>query len=116
MIEKFSYEELKQIMKELGIKETGIRTFDIVSNEIEKLTNIQREKPQILSNDCRGKLYESVRSIVSITLNNVTKSRKGYWKSSYVVPKEDVDEFREMYQEIIEIIEKHNRKWDGDTD
>lgn len=74
MIEKFSNKELKQIMKELGVRETGVRAFSVVEKEVEELTVMQSKKPQILSNDCRGKLYESVRSIVAITMNNVVKN------------------------------------------
>lgn len=115
MIEKFSDEELKQIMKELGVKESGIRAFTVISDEANELSEIQSKKPNLLSNDCRGKLYESTRSIVAITLNNVTKSKRGYWKCSHSISKEDEAEYKQMFQEILEIIKKHNRKWEGEN-
>lgn len=115
MIEKFSDEELKQIMKELGVKESGIRAFTVISDEANELSEIQSKKANFLSNDFRGKLYESVRSITAITLNNVVKSKKGYWKCSHVISKEDEAEYKQMFQEILEIIKKHNREWNGSS-
>lgn len=116
MIEKFSDEELRQIMKELGVKEHGVKAFTTVEKEVEELTEMQSQKPKILSNDCRGKLYESVRSIVAITMNNVVKTKKGYYKCSCGLAKEDEKEYRQMYREIITIIKKHNRPWEGDVE
>lgn len=116
MIEKFSDEELRQIMKELGVKDKGIRMETAILEEISELEDISSMKPEMRSQSPRGKIYECVLTIVSFSLNNLTETRKGYWRCSNSLRKEDREEFRQMFQEILEIIKKHNRKWEGDAD
>lgn len=118
MIEKFSDEELKQIMNELGLKTDGIRMESVIREEIFELEDIEHDKPQMRSQSPWGKLYESVLTITSLCLNNVLKTsgKRNYWKCSNVISAKDKDEFKQMFQEILEIIKKHNRKWEGGTD
>lgn len=116
MIEKFSDEELRQILKELGIKDKGTRMENAILQEISELEDISDGKPQMRSQSPRGKIYECVLTIVSFSLNNLIETRKGYWRCSNSLRKEDKEEFKQMFQEILEIIKKHNRKWEGDKE
>lgn len=105
MIEKFNDEELEQIMKELGVlKESG--KHSICKNEIKELCLIWKEK----GFDEHQKIF----TIIDITLNNFRKTRKSKFGCS--VKAEDIGEYRQMFREILEIIKKHNRKWEGSAD
>lgn len=113
MIEKFSDEELRQIMKELGIKDKGIRMETAILEEISELEDISSRKPEMRAQSPRGKIYECVLTIVCFSLNNLIETRKGYWRCSNSLRNEDREDFKQMFREILEIIKKHNRKWEG---
>lgn len=112
MIEKFSEEELSQILFELGIKEKGTRTEWLVADEQRELLQIFESKPSFNTQNPKGKAYECVNGIVSLTLNNIIQTQKGHWRISGTVKESDKEEFKKMFQEILEIIKKHNRGWE----
>lgn len=129
MIEKFSDEELKQIMKELGIvqKDKYEKSFVCSSGKIE-LRKLWGEKVSILS-ESSDILLCTLYKIIDITLCNFsTKTRnlrnkgtneryaKKYVGFDSFVKIEDSEEYRQMFQEILEVIKKHNRKWGSDAD
>lgn len=121
MIEKFSDEELKQIMKELGVS-TNTTKACICRQEIEELRKLWSQKPY---ND-----HSIIFRLVDVALCNFEKrtkknSVKGkpYYGKEYevdvicrTVKQEDKEEYRQMFKEIVEIIKKHNRKWEGGID
>lgn len=116
MIEKFSEEELKQIMKELGIKEKHVQKFDVVNEERNEIRNIFRDRPRFSPLDFpHEKAYMFINGIVSLTLNFLSEKKDGYYKISPSVPVRDESEYKQMFQEILEIIKKHNRKWERDN-
>lgn len=130
MIEKFSAEQIEQILSELGISQkqyTRIvervkneRTEQLLSKQIEELDKIFNEKPKLKTSCSKGKVYECINTIISMTLNNIVKAQyngtDGYWKVSGSVNFDDKEEFKEMFKEIIEVIKKHNRKWKNDAE
>ena len=105
MIEKFSSEELEQILKELGVAKENAK-YTVCKDEIQELCLLWKEK----GFDEHKKIF----TIIDITLNNFKKHRKGMFGCS--VKPQDTKEYNEMFQEILEIIKKHNRKWERDTD
>lgn len=118
MIEKFSDEELKQIMKELGMS-ANCSKVNICEEEIIELNELWKEKPQEKS---QGK-YCHIFAIIDIALCNFSKrTRRDRWsKEEYEtyattskIKQNLKDEYKQMFQEILEIIKKHNRKWEGD--
>lgn len=126
MIEKFSDEELKQIIKELGIDKNNTKAFKstVCSEEKIELCKLWGEKVSKLS-ETSEELLAVVYKVIDITLCNFREKiykRKnksgGTYEQKYVgfdsnIKQEDIDEYRQMFQEILEIIKKHNREWNG---
>ncbi len=113
MIEKFSDEELKQIRKELlGIGSNSKAL--LCRNKRAEMVKLWENKPV---ND-----FQMIYKIIDITLSNFEikykNNKKGIYKGYGInlsVKKEDEEEYLQMFQEILEIIKKHNRKWEGDN-
>lgn len=117
MIEKFSDEELKQIKRELGIPEQNNKE-NLLCKETTELHKLWSGKPYYSEHN------RLVYRIIDITLCNFHKGvrykqksneQNEYLTARKVIKSEDEDEYRQMFQEILEIIKKHNRKWEGDT-
>lgn len=110
MIEKFSDEELRQIKIELGIAKTDMRKTNVFRAEKSMLEELWNEKP-FMDSRC-------VFNAIDIALCNVKEYTygvsKGKYGTSVIVKEEDIGEYRQMFLEILEIIKKHNRKWEGD--
>ena len=112
MIEKFTPEELKQICADLGIKYDSrrIKLNSIEIDEKNRICELTKEKPfKFSTQNLNGKVYESCVTLISFALNNVVKTRNGYVKALDTIDRKDIDEYKEMFGEIISIIEKHNR-------
>lgn len=104
MIEKFSDEELKQILSELNLPTTGAKE-SVCKEEIVELKVLWKDKKLETA-------HREIFKIIDYTLNNyqsVTKLNRS-------VQFEDKKEYKQMYQEILEIIKKHNRAWERDTE
>lgn len=115
MIEKFSDEELKQIMKELGIKEKKFQKHSVVLDERKEIKEIFKTKPRFTQIEIAyDKAYFFINGIVSLSLNCLTKKKDGYYKISPSIEKKDVEEYKQMFREILGIIKKHNREWEPD--
>lgn len=110
MIEKFSDEELKQIVKELGMRDICTKSL-VCKEETEELYKIWGEKPQASHNH--------IFRIIDVTLCNyvkkeVTRCRDEKYGTDTTIKQEIKEEYKEMYREILEVIKKHNREWEGD--
>lgn len=109
MIEKFSDEELKQIKRELGIieKTTKVKACSKEYGELHKLF----EK---IPNNLFIRLESSLFNLIDIVLCNYKETQTGCYMNKFLEEK-DVKEYRQMFQEIFEIIKRHNRKWEGNN-
>lgn len=106
MIEKFSDEELKQIKKELGISMSGTKA-KTCEKEIEELDKLWANKPT-------AGIHSNFFKIIDITLCNY-QGDKYNTPANRNVKDEDKNEYRQMFQEILEVIKNHNREWEGDV-
>lgn len=85
-----------------------MRKQTILRKEISELNEIWKEKPFARSN--------CVLNVIDIALRNVNMHTFGQSKGKYgtsVKVNVDIDEYRQMFQEILEIIKKYNREWNG---
>lgn len=116
MIEKFSDEELKQILSELGIKARGTKPNDIVCKYRKELAEIYKGMPLLYKNKVAVDIVDTyIRAIIALTFKKLSKNKSNNWITSTSVGVNDVGEYEEMYQEILEIIKKHNREWKTDA-
>ena len=117
MIEKFSEEELYTILEELGIDKKSERLYTIVSKQRKRLRNLLNEKPCLGAYDKTpiSEVDTSIRKIIAITMSNLTKNKKGNWITSTSLKEKDAEEHLQMYTEIVDIIEKHNREWNNNN-
>lgn len=108
MIEKFSDEELKQIKKELGVPTSSMK-YTVCAKEMLDLSKLWSDRyPR------SGYLDKFIYQIIDMTLCNFRNGSPKFF--SGVVPEEMEIEYRKMFQEILEIIKKHNRKWEGSNE
>ena len=129
MIENFSNEQIEQFLKELGVSQkqykkiiddvSNKRTESFLEEEITELIKLFEEKPKLRTVNNRGKAYECVITLIAITLNNLTKvTRRNekdpteYWKVSAMIKFQDKEEYKQMFREIMDVVKKHNRKWE----
>lgn len=115
MIEKFSNEELEQIMEELGIKKHSTKPYTLALEQRKEVREIFKDKPCFSGGMPASRKIEShIRSIIAITLNYIVKSKKGNWITSTSIKANDTKEYEEMYSKFLEIIKLHNREWERD--
>lgn len=119
MIERFSEEELEQIKIELGILPKKVK-LDCKNKYWERLSTILKDKPFIGSvlNQDKG-IFWCIALIVSCSLNNFAKRKyktehRDTWYIRPIISKDEEQEYYKMYDEIIDIMEKYNKKWDKD--
>lgn len=113
MIEKFTDEEIKQILKELGIKEKKSSKNSVCGQHEEELKLLWCDKRNYLINSSVN-VMESVFKVCDITLCNFTKDKRtGRVRFKGEIDSEIEEEYSEMYAEIVEIIKKHNKKFKG---
>lgn len=114
MIEKFSDEELRVIEKELAEKRSRI---PYTKSELHKY--IRRQLEDVLS-DFQGKntklqigIIDFIPKIADVAFKNYRSSMSSdKLISNSHMPHGYVDEYMKMCNEIVEIIKKHNRKWE----
>lgn len=117
MIEKFSDEEINTILSELGIKNKGIKPNDIVCKYRKELREMYKGIPLLYGSKVSIDIVDTyIRAIIALTFKKLSKNKVGNWITSTSISAKDVKEYEDMYSEIIEIIKKHNRKWEGDAD
>lgn len=129
MVENFSNEQIEQFLKELGVSQkqykkiiddvSNKRTESFLEEEITELIKLFEEKPKLRTVNSRGKAYECVITLIAITLNNLTKVTRNdgkepteYWKASAAIKFQDKEEYKQMFREIMDVVKKHNRKWE----
>lgn len=113
MIEKFSDEELKQILSELGINgKICLKKSSVLKS------NIMCEKRGVIIRELGQKPIDAhiyIMKIIDYALNNFDYSFvSGKYRAKTTVNVKDISEYKEMYNEIYEIVKKHNRKWEND--
>lgn len=113
MIEKFSDEEIKQIKKELLGIGSNPKSL-LCRNERTEIMKLWENKPV---ND-----FQMIYKIIDITLSNFEikskRNKKGIYNGYGInasIKENDKEEYLQMFQEILKIIKKHNRKWEGDN-
>lgn len=124
MIEKFSAEELREIMKDLGIpkpKQKGIicaKEHKWFRNYVLKKVDSTGTKANTIT--CRIETDNCIFKIIDLALSNFEIKTREYNGEEYTetrfarhIPQELEDEYKEMYREIIDIIKKHDRPWEG---
>lgn len=115
MIEKFSDEELKQIKKELGIVDAKpLAKQNVLRKELAELNEVWKDKA-FSKHNC-------IFNIIDIALCNVEMKRRHNRFGNYeepgvksIIDESDINEYKQMFQEILEIIKRHNRKWEGEN-
>lgn len=122
MIEKFSDEELEQIKRELGLYDKRVK---LNNNEkhIDEIKDILGEKPfsNYVMYEGYNNIFWCIAFIVSCSMNNFSRrkyknNKIGNWTVKQTIPIEQEEEYHKMFSEIIEIMKKHNRKWEGSDD
>ena len=127
MIEKFSKEEINQILRELGLsqKTTVPRKSIVLAEEKARIAKIfenelypnTRETKQ---NGCyialsrravRKNVFNSIVAIIDYTLGNFELSKDRFGNPEYsrskTVSDTDLVNYKEMFGEILDVIEKH---------
>lgn len=123
MIERFTEEELRQIKKELALLEKTPRK-DAVCDLSERLWKLQnRNKWTRLDKFNREKFITAIYFVIDETLGNMKlreirrggpdrKNRESVSIQNTNSVCVDIDEYQQMYEEIMATIEKHF-KWDN---
>ena len=109
MIEKFSKEELEQIKRELGISDNKRKTI-VCAEQNRGLKEIWGERKRDCLKVCRGQDY--IYKIIDITLSNIYKTNGGNYKFEHILTPSIIPEYVEMYNEILDLIKKHNKPLD----
>lgn len=110
MIEQFSEQELKLIARELGFEESDFIflskdvSFCQEKDRIKKFFNgkpIDRSKTLILA----------MFNMADACLNNYRTTAKGEIICNNKVRRTDIKEYKEILNEFVEILEKHNKPY-----
>ena len=127
MIEKFSKEELAQILKELGVEKPPVPRKSVVCIEQRKriLDMIAKEmypetkevKPNgltcgIYGEHARDDIFNAVVTLIDYTLENFVMSTDRYKQPEYrratTVKECDAPKYKKMFNEILDVIEKYH--------
>lgn len=128
MIEKFSKEEINQILCELGLSqkttaprksialaEQKARIAKVFENEF--YPNTRETKPNgvpiaLLKRAVQKNVFNSIVAIVDYTLGNFELGKDRFGNPEYsrstTVSDTDLVNYKEMFDEIIDVIEKHH--------
>ena len=128
MIEKFSKEEINQLLHELGLsqKKTVPRKSIALAEEKVRIEKIfendlypdTRETKQngcyiaLSSREVRKNVFNSIVAIIDYTLGNFELSKDRFGNPEYsrstTVSDTDLVNYKEMFGEILDVIEKHH--------
>ena len=121
MIEKFTEEELEIIKRELKELPKDKAKRDYCEKEIERL---HRAYPNEKVSGARHP-YELTKTIFSIiddfmgnfskAIDNGRKYKSTYTRAIYI-PKEFADEYRQCFGEIVDVLAKHAKKFEGENE
>ena len=127
MIEKFSKEEINQLLRELGLSqkttvhrksialaEEKVRIAKIFENEL--YPNTRETKPNgnyiaLSKRNVQKSVFDSIVAIVDYTLGNFELGKDRFGKPEYrratTVSDNDLARYKAMFDEIVDIIEKY---------
>ena len=127
MIEKFSNEEINQLLHELGLSqkktvprksivlaEQKVRIAKVFKNEF--YPNTRETKPNgvhvaILKRNVQKNVFDSIVAIVDYTLGNFELGKDRFGNQEYIrattVSDNDLARYKAMFDEIVDIIEKY---------
>lgn len=127
MIEKFSKEEINQLLHELGLSqkknvprksialaEEKVRIAKVFENEF--YPNTRETKPNgvpiaILKRNVQKNVFDSIVAIVDYTLGNFELGKDRFGNQEYIrattVSDNDLARYKAMFDEIVDIIEKY---------
>ena len=127
MIEKFSKEEINQLLHELGLsqKKTVPRKSIALAEEKVKIAkifenefypNTRETKPNgvpiaLLKRNVQKNVFDSIVAIVDYTLGNFELGKDRFGNPEYIrstkVSDTDLVNYKEMFGEILDVIEKY---------
>ena len=127
MIEKFSKEEINQLLRELGLSQKTIipkksialaeqkaRIAKVFKNEF--YPNTRETKPNgvpiaLLKRNVQKNVFDSIVAIVDYTLGNFELWKDRFGNPEYIrstkVSDTDLVNYKEMFGEILDVIEKY---------
>ena len=127
MIEKFSKEEINQLLHELGLSqkknvprksialaEEKVKIAKIFENEF--YPNTREKKPNgvpiaLLKRNVQKNVFDSIVAIVDYTLGNFELGKDRFGNQEYsratTVSDNDLARYKAMFDEIVDIIEKY---------
>lgn len=127
MIEKFSKEEIAQILKELGIEKQPVPKKSVVLAEqkvrIARMfckknypeTNELRRNGSSCGIDgrsARDDIFNAVVTLIDYTFENFTMGvdtfRQPAYRRSTTIKDGDAEKYKAMFDEILDVIEKHH--------
>ena len=127
MIEKFSKEEINQLLHELGLSqkktvprksialaEEKVRIAKIFENELYPNTRETKQNGCYIAlsrREVRKNVFNSIVAIIDYTLGNFELSKDRFGNPEYgrstTVSDTDLVNYKEMFGEILDVIEKH---------
>ena len=127
MIEKFSKEEINQLLRELGLSqkttvpkksialaEEKVRIAKIFENEL--YPNTRETKPNgnyiaISKREVQKNVFNSIVAIIDYTLGNFELGKDRFGNPEYrraiTASDNDLSQYKAMFDEIVDIIEKY---------
>ena len=127
MIEKFSKEEINQLLRELGLSQKTIipkksialaeqkaRIAKVFKNEF--YPNTRETKPNgvpiaLSKRNVQKNVFDSIVAIVDYTLGNFELGKERFGNTEYIrsttVSDNDLSQYKAMFDEIVDIIEKY---------
>ena len=128
MIEKFSKEEINQLLRELGLSQKTIvprksialaeqkaRIAKVFKNEFYPNTRETKKNGvpiAISKRNVQKNVFDSIVAIVDYTLGNFELGKDRFGKPEYsratTVSDNDLARYKAMFDEIIDVIEKYN--------
>ena len=127
MIEKFSKEEINQLLRELGLSqkttvpkksiafaEEKVRIAKIFENELYPDTRETKPNGKYIAlskREVQKNVFNSIVAIVDYTLGNFELGKDRFGNPEYsrstTVSDTDLVNYKEMFGEILDVIEKH---------
>ena len=127
MIEKFSKEEINQLLHELGLSqkknvprksialaEEKVRIAKIFENELYPNTRETKQNGCYIAlsrREVRKNVFNSIVAIIDYTLGNFELGKDRFGNPEYsrstTVSDTDLVNYKEMFGEILDVIEKH---------
>ena len=127
MIEKFSKEEINQILKELGIEKRLVpRKSVVLADQKLRIAKMFCKKNYPETNElkqngtscgisgrgARDDIFNAVVTLIDYTFENfamsVDRFRQPEYRRSTTIKESDEEKYKAMFDEILDVIEKHH--------